>query len=378
MSNTDIRYNKVAIGLHWLLALAILGMVFLGGYMSDLPRTDAGKYPLYQWHKSIGIIILLLSVLRLVWRLMHKVPAMPATTPHWQKWAAKLAHFGLYGLMLGLPLSGWAMVSASPLNIPTVLFGIIPWPHLPILPDLANKADYAKFFYETHELLVTLFWFLLAAHVAAALYHHFILRDDVLRRMLPQISTPKAAMGLVALSLLWPQGAYAKDWQVDFARSKIEFTGTESGAAFTGSFGKFSTKQLRFDPANPADSAIEVAIELGSVRAGSAERDSTLPSAEWFNTAQFPQAIFKSQTVRAVGDNGFIADGTLSIKGLEKPVQISFTLTPQADNPAGVTVNGTTTLNRQDWRLGYTDEGSVGNMVTVNLQLTAQAIGQAQ
>lgn len=184
-----IRYSAVAIGLHWLIALAIVALVVIGIIMTGLPDTElARKFLLYQWHKSVGVTVLLLSLVRLGWRLAQRPPPLPGNLKPWERAAARLTHAGFYVLIIVIPLLGWAMVSASPYNIPTVLYGEIPWPHLPV-PKSAFGA-----FKAGHVWLAFGAVGLLALHVAAALKHHYILRDDVLARMLPLLR-PRGARG---------------------------------------------------------------------------------------------------------------------------------------------------------------------------------------
>jgi cytochrome b561 len=176
-----LRYGAVATTLHWLIAAAIIGMLIVGKYMHGLPNTDPDKFVLYQLHKSTGITILALSLLRLVWRLTHAVPPLPAAMPAWERWAAHGMHFALYAAMVGMPLSGWARVSTDPIGIPTLWFGLFEVPHLPFGAD----RDLSYLFHEMHELGGNLLILLLVGHVLAALKHHFWDRDNVLKRMLP-------------------------------------------------------------------------------------------------------------------------------------------------------------------------------------------------
>ena len=189
LQNSETRYGAVAVTLHWLIALIIIGMLFLGKYMADLPRDDPAKFDLIQLHKSIGITILTLSVLRLVWRLVNKVPPLPANMPAWERLAAHASHILLYVLIIGIPLTGWMMVSASPLGIPTIWFGTIEIPHLPGLQGFADQHAVEHDFKGAHELLGNLMIGLLVIHAGAALKHHFWDRDDVLVRMLPFTKT---------------------------------------------------------------------------------------------------------------------------------------------------------------------------------------------
>jgi cytochrome b561 len=182
---TANSYASVAKFLHWLIALAILGMIALGWTMNDLPRTDPLKFTLFQWHKSIGITILLLSLFRLAWRWAHPAPPLPDTMKAWEKILAKSVVILFYALMIGIPLLGWAVVSSSPLNIPTLLYGLIPWPHLPILPALENKKEISETLGDVHSFLAYSVLALLALHAGGALKHHFVNKDDVLTRMSP-------------------------------------------------------------------------------------------------------------------------------------------------------------------------------------------------
>ncbi len=180
------RYDGVAIAIHWLTAGAIATQFILGWTMISLRPPSYLHFSLHQWHKSIGMTILALSILRLVWRLLHRPPPLPATMPAWEKRAAKLSHGLLYVLLIALPISGWAVVSASPLNIPTRLYGVLPLPHLPALPDLPDKQTAEQALKVLHEFGGWILALLLAGHIGAALRHHFLIRDEVLTRMLPR------------------------------------------------------------------------------------------------------------------------------------------------------------------------------------------------
>ncbi|MEO1310025.1 MAG: cytochrome b [Pseudomonadota bacterium] len=191
MAAATDRYTAVAVALHWIIAALILGQIAGGFYMHNLPNTAENKFQLYQLHKSFGITILLLSLGRLGWRIAHPAPPQPSGMPGWQRTCATVSHWGFYGLMIGVPLLGWAMVSASPWGIPTKLFGVVPWPHLPILSGLENKEPVEEVFKELHEAFAKLILLLLAVHVGAALKHHFVDKDGVLVRMIPALK-PKA------------------------------------------------------------------------------------------------------------------------------------------------------------------------------------------
>ncbi|MCS7268418.1 MAG: cytochrome b [Geminicoccaceae bacterium] len=166
---------------HWVTALLVLGQWLLGRYMVGLgPEALTEKFVLYQRHKSLGLVILALTLLRLVWRLLEPArPAHPPTMPLWQRRAAAVNHALLYLLLLAMPITGFLAAAASPLGIPTLLFGVIPIPH-PIGPDARLEA----FLLGLHQFEGWVLAALLALHVGAALKHHLIDRDRVLVRMI--------------------------------------------------------------------------------------------------------------------------------------------------------------------------------------------------
>ena len=198
MSERGARYTNVAIALHWLIALAILAMLALGLTMTHVKLAPVDKFKLYQLHKSIGLTILVLAVLRLLWRFTHRPPALPAGMPAWERGAADATHVILYVFMIGMPLVGWALVSASPFNLPTVLYGVLPWPHLPWLTTLpaASKPAVEGVLKAVHAYGAYALIAFLALHAGAALRHYLVLHDTILQRMipgLPRLGAPPAS-----------------------------------------------------------------------------------------------------------------------------------------------------------------------------------------
>ena len=181
------RYSRIAIWLHWMIAILIIGQL-AGGKIMHLMDPSSLKFELYQYHKSFGIMILLLSCLRLFWRLGHKPPALPTTMKPWEQRVANLSHKAFYVLVIGIPLSGWAMVSASTFGLKTKLFKLIPWPHIPGVPQSESLETQLK---QAHEVLAIFVFALLLLHIGAALKHHFKDRDDVLTRMVPRLKIRK-------------------------------------------------------------------------------------------------------------------------------------------------------------------------------------------
>jgi cytochrome b561 len=184
-SDDNRRYGRVAMILHWLIALAIVTMLGLGAIMVDLPRGSPEKFQLYQVHKSLGLTVLGLSLVRLGWRLGHPPPPLPAGMASWERLAARGTHIVFYVLMIGLPISGWMMVSASPWNIPTQPWGLFTLPHLPWFATHPDKEGLEGVLKALHETAAWTMAGLIVLHVAAALRHHFVKRDLVLLRMLP-------------------------------------------------------------------------------------------------------------------------------------------------------------------------------------------------
>jgi len=185
LRNSATRFGLVAISLHWLIALLFFAMIALGLTMTELALTHPLKFPLYQIHKSIGVTIFVLVALRLFWRLSGMVPPLPATLTEFERLGARLAQWGLYAVLIAMPLTGWVIVSASPLGIPTILYGIVKLPHIDFIAARADKAAIEHRAELVHALLAWSGVALVVLHAGAALRHHFWLGDDVLKRMLP-------------------------------------------------------------------------------------------------------------------------------------------------------------------------------------------------
>lgn len=181
MAAISSRYDPIAVTLHWIIALAIITMLALGQVMEDLPI--AYKFQAYNFHKSLGISILALSIFRLIWRFLNPPPALPEGMKPHERFLAHAAHWGLYFLMIAMPLSGWLMVSAMH-KYPTVFFGLGEVPFIP-MPSGTNPKAASDLLKDAHELLANGAILLIGLHVAAALKHHFMDKDTILTRMLP-------------------------------------------------------------------------------------------------------------------------------------------------------------------------------------------------
>lgn len=186
IENTQQRYGAVAVALHWLMAALLIGLAAIGLYMVRLPDAgfDTVKISLIFSHKELGMLALALAALRLAWRVGNELPRLTERLPEWQKVAARFVHLSFYALMFGVPISGWLMSSAS--GFPVTFLGLFK------LPDLIGYDNYLlDVLVAVHKWLAYALVALIGLHAAAALRHHFILRDDTLRKMLP--SVPEAA-----------------------------------------------------------------------------------------------------------------------------------------------------------------------------------------
>ncbi|MGR4866650.1 YceI family protein [Caulobacter sp. LARHSG274] len=428
------RYTTVAITLHWLIAAAIVFQIILGLRMASEPKGPA-TYAIFQLHKSIGVTILLLSLARLAWRLFHKPPPHPAGQARWETVASQIVHAAFYVIMIGLPLTGWIMVSASKLTIPTVLYGAIPWPHLPFLPELAAgpKHLWHEIGETGHGLLVYLTFGLLALHLGAVAKHQLLDRDEVFGHMAagakPGWKEPRAwlaAAGLVAViaagylykPAVKPHAAPAAPANIADAQvrapsaepatpataaptaatppaaepaapaapdtalkdpvawtvaksSTLGFTASWAGDAIEGQFTRW-TADILFSPQALDRSKLTVSIDMASASTGDAQRDSSLPSDDFFATASHPKATFTASKFRKTGEGRFVADGTLELRGVKKPLSLPFSLKIDGDT---ATARGVTTLDRTAFGVGQGEWAStdqIGGKVKVSFAITAK------
>jgi cytochrome b561 len=174
LKNNESRFGLIAIILHWVMALIMIGMLTVGLYMAGLPNSDQ-KFKLFGLHKSFGIVVLSLAALRLFWRLINITPTL--SSPWWERLAAHAMHLALYGFMFAMPLSGWLMSSSG--GYPVSFFGLFELPQI-----IAANEEWNKFFQEAHEYLGYALIAAIVLHTAAALKHHFIDKDNILRRMI--------------------------------------------------------------------------------------------------------------------------------------------------------------------------------------------------
>lgn len=433
------RYGMGAILLHWTIALALAFQLALGFAM---PKNESG-FELYQLHKSVGITILLLTLLRLGWRLTHRPP--PAVEGGFQGFLAKAVHALLYVFMVGAPLAGWAVVSTDPINIPTVFWGAIPWPHLPLPTSFNDAAE------TSHEALAWLGVALIVLHVAGALRHQLWLKDGLLRRIAPggkawiagllalavvavyfatgmKIASDVVAAGgydtAVADAEMPPPSPAAAleeavaptgdatpeaeeadaDADADEAADAAEVAevaavaeatapdrvpgpppvwsiqpggrlGFSVGSGDNTIRGTFSDWDgtIRFDPENPESADIRIEVRVASASLGDATQNSMIQGADFFAAAANPTATWRSTSVRRTGPNRYSASGTLSLKGVNRPQSLTFTLGGEGMRRQ---VEGSASIDRTAFNVG-TGEAAAGLATSVALSFAFDAIGRA-
>lgn len=405
------RYSRIAIFLHWTIAALLAFQISVGWALEDL---GARGFALFQLHKSIGISILLLTLARIAVRYWKPRPA--PVEGGWQGALAKAVHAGLYIFMLGAPLTGWALVSTAKVKVPTLIFGIVPLPHLP-LPMSAHELTEGA-----HGLLAWLGIALFLLHVAGALRHHIMLRDGLLWRMMPvrwpvllgllpalviagfavgqMILPPPAAKAptppiaipappvenesTVALNeTVAPAPAESdnavmaeeeaikppSEWTVQ-PGGRIGFSIGNSGETLNGSFARWTAK-IVMDPDHPDSADIRVDIDLASASIGDAYKDGMLKGEEFFDVGAHPSASFTAKGAERKGANSYTARGTLTLKGVSRPQTIRFTL---SGTGATRKVSGSASIARMPFGVGNGDSSAgLDPSAAVTFAFTAKA-----
>ncbi|MEM6781706.1 MAG: YceI family protein [Pseudomonadota bacterium] len=325
MSSDTRRYTKVAVILHWTMALAFIAMLGSGITMTREGLLDQSlQFQMYQWHKSLGVLLLLAFFARLGWKLFHHAPALPDSIKGLEKLAAKAGHYALYFWMIALPATGWVMVSSSPYGLPTLVFNWFEWPHI---PGMAGDEMINTISKNAHEILGFAFIALIAVHIAAVIKHAIIDKHNLLTRMW---------FGSLVLVLLFvPISAQAKNYIVDHGKSTLSFSGTHAGKEFTGVFEEWSA-EISFDPEDLESSSARVVINTATAKTGDKMYDGTLPQGDWFDVKNHPEAVFESTEITTNEDGSFQMSGNLTIKQITNPVSFNFTLTDVGVSPLQV------------------------------------------
>lgn len=179
-NRNKVKYSNFLIAIHWLMAISFILMLASGLVMTSDDIEKQLKFSLYQWHKSLGLTLLITAVIRFYWRLKHKSPKLPKSIRKIEQIFAKLGHFLLYCFMFALPISGWILVSSSKFNIPTIIFNLFKWPHLPYIKNNKEIHEIASL---SHELLAYSFILLISLHILAVFKHLIKDKSNLLKRM---------------------------------------------------------------------------------------------------------------------------------------------------------------------------------------------------
>ena len=384
------RYSYTAITLHWLIALLLAFQIALGWALEG--NNSPELFARYQLHKSIGISILLLSLARLVIRLFVSRP--PASDgPAWTRALASTVHWLFYLVMILGPITGWLLVSTARVEVPTLLFGLIPWPHLPVGRSWHEPAE------SIHGAMAWLAIGLFALHIAGAIRHQWLLGKPELQRMIPFARGKAVGIALGALALvgaafvagqmIYPDKARSvaekgiaapvaalptapspptaesdeaakteetapedntqplADWTVA-SGGRLGFTARWNGEAVDGRFGRWRAS-IRFSPDELAKSTIRVTVDLASADTGDGQRDDSLKGSDFFDIGAHPAAVFTAREIRHLGGDRYEARGTLDLRGASKPATLRFTLRIDGDKAH---VSGTARIDRTAFGVG--------------------------
>jgi cytochrome b561/polyisoprenoid-binding protein YceI len=405
------RYSYTAITLHWLIALLLAFQIALGWALEG--NNSPELFARYQLHKSIGITILLLSLARLAIRFI--LPRPPASDgPAWTRILASIVHWLFYLVMILGPLTGWLLVSTARVQVPTLLYGIVPWPHLPVGRSWHEPAE------SIHGAMAWIAIGLFLLHIVGALRHQWLLGKPELQRMIPfaRGKAVGAAIGALALvagafavgQTIYPErsrtvvekappvptaapvappaapaasatedtkapvedvakeapedkGEPLADWTVA-SGGRLGFTARWNGEAVDGSFGRWRAA-IRFSPDELAKSTIRVTVDLASADTGDGQRDDSLKGGDFFNVSAHPNAVFTARDIRHLGGDRYEARGTLDLRGASKPATLRFTLRIDGDKAR---VAGTARIDRTAFGVGQ-GEWAATDAIAANVDI---------
>lgn len=396
IANSHSNYGSVAKAFHWMTALLILTAFPLGLIAQQLPFDTneqlALKATVFSAHKTVGVLAFFTALLRILWAITQKRPGLLNAEHRLEATAAESAHWLLYGSMLAVPLTGWIHHAATE--------GFAPiW--LPIgqnLPLVPKSEDLASFTASLHFLLIVVLGLTILAHIGGALKHFVIDKDQTLQRMLPGRAVSQSvqphARSLVPVSIavaIWaiamglgtfggvfkshdtPIASVAlaevtSDWAVTSGSLEIDIT--QFGAPVSGAFEDW-TAQISFEE-NTEDGRhgdVTVDVAIGSLKLGSVTQQAM--GNDFFAVSDFPTATFQAEIFAdPSGDSQYVAEGSLTLKGVTVPVTLPFLLELDQNKAS---MQGGLALDRQDFGIGANlpDESNLGFGVEVNVTLEA-------
>ncbi|MEQ6204298.1 cytochrome b/b6 domain-containing protein [Sulfitobacter sp. HNIBRBA2951] len=393
LSNTPTTYGSVTRTLHWITALLVITLIPVAVIANRLPYETSAQLDLkgfmFSLHKTLGVAVFFVALLRIVWALSQPKPAPLHPDRKTETFLAETAHWLLYGSLVLAPLSGWVH------HATTIGFAPIWWPFGQNLPLVPKSEALEGITYGLHWVFGKVMAATILLHVLGALKHQFVDRDATLQRMLrhtPDIAVPPAQPHirgpLVAAVAVWGvvlagAGAFglyashgtvietaeladvASDWQVQ--EGTISITANQFGGDVTGSFADW-TADITFDPAitNGPAGSVEVVIAVGSLTLGSMTDQALAP--DFFDARTYETAVFKADLI--TGIDGHEAIGTLQVRDQTVPVTMPFRLSLNGDV---ATVQSNLTLQRLDFGVGANmpDESTLAFDVGVAISLTA-------
>lgn len=395
LANTEDEYGLVARIFHWVIAVLIIGLLPVGLGMGAMENSPL-KFQIFAMHKSFGLLVFFLGLARIVWKLISPPPDHLETHARWEVTLAAAAHFWLYACIIGMPLSGWLMSNAGEFPVP--FFGLQ-------MPALIGKDEkLGELFGEVHEILGFTLLFVLGLHIAGALKHHVMDKDDTLKRM----SWSRAGWGFVAVIVLYAGISYSLSasailfgeededekpvaavtapadipaapvtenlpehgWAIVKGISKLQFQAVLYNAPFTGDFNNFDGT-IVFNPDDLSTARADITVHMKDVVTGDKDRDSNIVGAEWFDVEKFPVARFVTKTFEKADGNKYVAIGDLTIRGQTMPLSLPFTL--DIENGTAHMV-GEVVLDRSNFGIGqgqWEDESTVKHDVKVIIDVKA-------
>ena len=390
LSNTQTRYGNVTKTFHWATALLIVALIPSGIIANGLPfdtvEEVTRKARLFSIHKTLGMTLFTVAVLRILWAISQPKPVPLHPERKVEHFLAETVHWLLYGSLIIVPLSGWVHHAA------TEGFAPILWPfgqNLPFVPKSELVAESSASLHIIFERVLVIALFL---HIAGALKHHFSDRDSTLKRMwfgateagepghrASPVSPIVAAVAawVLAIGVGASIGMFARhetpgtaealaavdsDWQVESGTLGIKVN--QLGSDVSGTFSDW-TAAITFDEtAVGVMGNVDVTISIASLTLGSVTQEALKP--EYFDASVFPTASFVAEITRA--ETGFAAEGTLTIKDNAVPLVLPFDLTIDGNTAV---MSGSVTVDRRDFGVGGESESSVRHPVEISVELTA-------
>ncbi|MDA8747476.1 cytochrome b/b6 domain-containing protein [Litoreibacter sp.] len=390
-SNSQSTYGSVTKTIHWLMAALVISMIPLGIVANGMADADALKPTLFSLHKTLGVTIFFLAIARIAWAISQPKPAGLHPERKVESFLAELVHWLLYASLIIVPLSGWVHHAA------TTGFAPIWWPLGQNLPFIPKSEGLAHISAALHIIFERVLAVSIILHVAGALKHHFLDRDATLHRMLPGHTEPEtalpthqrsktplfAAAGIYVLALgvgaglglfttptkiATPELAETQsEWVVQ--DGTLAITVRQLGSDVEGSFADW-TAAIDFDETADTDGKfgdVEVTISIPSLTLGSVTQQAL--GADFFDAEAHKTATYRADIFAE--DHGYVAKGTLSIRGREAPVFLPFSLQIEGDK---ATMTGQTRVNRTNFQIGsgtQPTEGSLAFDVAISVTLSA-------